>query len=76
MKLVKISLLIAAASNRKQGTLREAFPGEEPDFVQERDKLCTGIIMQKNGVGFSADFPMPIQLAGGTGYVFEERTGD
>ncbi len=73
MKVVPIAKMLDALGNAKRGTLREAFSGEEPDFVQERDKLCTGLTMWKNGEGFSVTFTCPVQLEAGVGYVFEEQ---
>lgn len=72
-QIISIDRLSVALRNKKRGTLREAFPGEEPDFVQECDKLCTGITMGDKDGGFSAMFACPIQLVAGQGYVFEER---
>lgn len=72
MKMIKISELLPMLENVKRGTLREAFDGEAPDLVLERDKLCTGITMVKHGKGFSVNFAVPLQLIGGIGYVFEE----
>ena len=72
MTLVPISDLMTALRNIKKGTLREAFEGEEPDFVHERDKLCTGVLISRDGEGFAADFDPPILMRAGIGYVFEE----
>ena len=74
MQIISIDTLIAACQNEKRGTLREAFDGEKPDIVQEFDKECTGIIMMKRGgERFSVMFAVPIFLAAGVGYVFEEE---
>lgn len=76
MQIIAIDTLIAACKNAKRGTLREAFDGEKPDFIQEFDKECTGIMMRRDGddVGFSASFAIPVFLEAGVGYVFDEES--
>ncbi len=74
MKIVRIESLLSSINRTKKGTLREAFPGEEPDFVQERDKECTGMtFVRGDGTGFSVTFAVSIPLEAGVGYVFEEQ---
>lgn len=76
MQIIAIDTLIAACKNEKRGTLREAFDGEKPDFIQEFDKECTGIMMRRDDdddVGFSASFAIPVFLESGVGYVFDEE---
>lgn len=68
MTIIPIDALIKACENEKRGRLREPFPGEEPDFIQDHDKLCTGMIFSSFSVGFNP----PIQLVAGCGYAFEE----
>ncbi len=71
-KFIAIGRLLDALKCEKRGTLREAHSDETPDFIQERDKLSTGITFVRGGGGFSVMFARPIQLIAGRGYVFVE----
>lgn len=56
----------------KVGIVREARPGESPDFVQVRDKVSVGILGWKDdGRAYSLTFAEPITLRAGVGYVVE-----
>lgn len=72
MTEVQIEILRKALAEKRKGTLREAFPGEEPDLVVSKDYILNSITIIRNGSGFTAEFPVPILLVAGSKYVFEE----
>lgn len=77
MQIVSIDALLGALkNNRGVCAVRESHPEEEPDFVQEHDKLCTGITMKKHGEhGFSCTFDPPVYLKCGVGYKLIDKDG-
>jgi hypothetical protein len=67
-----IDVLIDVLKYGRNGHVREALPGELPDFVQKRDKLSTGLSGRKRmGESFSIEFDPPFPLKSGVGYVVE-----
>ncbi len=73
MKIFSIDDLRGIIANgAKVGTIREAGPVEEEDFVLEHDKDCTGIMGRKaDGRAFSLTFDQPVFLTAGIRYVVE-----
>lgn len=69
--IVPIKTMLSALDNKQTGTVRPVKVGEVPDFVQERDKLCTGMTCWKDGVGCSFDLNPPVLLQAEVGYVIE-----
>jgi len=70
--IISIQELLDIHTYGRSGSVREACSDEEPDFVQERDKLCTGMSGRKNlGVAFSFDLEPPVLLRAGVGYVID-----
>lgn len=71
-KVVPVQDLIDVLRNGRKGRVREALPGEEPDFIQRRDKLSTGIAgVNRHGVSFCFDFVPPMFLQAEVGYIIE-----
>lgn len=72
MQIIPIDEMLDILKYGRSGTVREAGPDDEPDFVQERDKLCTGMAgRNKLGVAYSFDLDPPVMLHAGRGYVIE-----
>ncbi len=75
MKIIAIDDLLAVLTEGRAGTVREAEPDEGPDFVQEDDKLCTGIMGRKqSGETYCFDLSSPVYLVAGRGYVIDLDT--
>lgn len=68
-KVIPIPSLLAALNSPCRGLVREAEPGEEPNFTQEFDKLCTGMVGVSHGRGYCFDLDPPVYLVAGRGYV-------
>ena len=72
MKTISIDDILNVIKHGKKGTVREAGPDDEQDFVQERDKLAIGLGGRtKLGVWYCFDFDPPMMLHAGRGYVIE-----
>ena len=75
MKIVPIQDMLDIL-NGSPGTCREAEPGEEPDFVMDHDKLCTGLAGRKRtGETYSFNLEPPVYLVAGRGYMIELTNG-
>lgn len=69
-KLIGIQDLIGVLESGRPAAIREASPNEKPDFVQERDKLATGMSGRlKDERCFSCTFDPPKQLIADRGYI-------
>ena len=66
-RIVPIVKLLPALKNVVKGVVCEALPGEEPSFIAENDKLCTGQTFVSKG--FSVEYDPPVFLRAGVGYV-------
>lgn len=73
MQIFPIDVLIEACKNHFNATVREAYPGEVPDFVQDEcaDKLSTGGLVICKWEKFSYTLDPPAYLRAGVGYVIE-----
>ena len=71
MKLIPIDEILEIVENGHEGHIRRVDPksGEEPDFVQKTNKLCTGMFGRlPDGKAYSFDLNPPVQLVAGRGY--------
>jgi hypothetical protein len=71
-QLIQLADLLDTARHGRRGTIREAVGGEAPHFLQDHDKLCTGMVARlPSGAAFSFNLDPPMMLKAGRGYIIE-----